>query len=577
MPGKDYINVLYIDLTREDYHYEKRRDLFKYIGGSGVAAKLLDENIKPDLEPFHPDQPIVFAIGPLSFIMPLCTKVVAAFYSPHTREYGESHAGGRLAMALRFNGVDALVITGKAKHPEYLVLDDTVKFKDARAIWGMSVEETGKVLRQHTSGSGVRSSVRIGRAGENLITYACLNVDTYRHFGRLGLGAVFGSKLLKGMVVIGDNREPIPTENSKEYRRVYDSIYNTVIKTDIMSKYHEVGTGVNIMPLNKMNSLPTLNLKTTNYDFADNISGENFAEESLVRKVACSGCPIGCIHIGQFRREFAPGYEFESVNVSYDYELIFSLGSFIGVNGVKEILQLIDVVESEGMDAISTGIALGWAAECFEKGILTLDDTIIPLEFGNTDNFINAIKYISERKNKFYKNLGKGVECASRIYGGEETACHLGGNEMPGYHTGYGSVVGISVGARHSHLDNAGYSLDQSGTSEEEVAKKLFEEEVERNILTSLVICLFARKVYKRDVIIEALTAVGIKMTDDELTDVGRRILKIKYDIKNRLGYNIESIKIPDRFFSTKTLNGVLDRKKAENIMAGYLQLINKL
>ncbi|SEF71865.1 aldehyde:ferredoxin oxidoreductase [Caloramator fervidus] len=577
MLNKDYIRVLYIDLTNEEYRFEERKDLFKYIGGTGVAAKLLEENIKPELDPFDPSQPIIFANGPLSFVMPVCTKVVATFYSPHTREYGESHAGGRLAMAMRFNNIDAIVITGKAKYPKYLVIDDKVLFKDARAMWGLSVEDTGKILRQHTTGSGIRSSLRIGRAGENLVTYAGVNVDTYRHFGRLGLGAVFGSKLLKGIVIIGDESIKIPKENLKKYREVYDSIYDVVTKTDVMEKYHAVGTSINVLPLNEMNSLPSLNLKTTRYEHAEGISGEKFAREVLVRKVACSGCQIGCIHIGQFRRQFDEGYEYETVNVSYDHELVFALGSFVGLKNPEEVLQLIDVVEREGLDAISTGVALGWATEAYNRGIITIDDTLMPLEFGVLPNYMAAVHYIATGKNEFYKDLGKGVAYASKKYGGQDFACHLGGNEMPGYHTGYGSVVGFSVGSRHSHLDNAGYSIDQARPKEEEIVKKIFNEELERNILTSLVACLFARKVYNRETILKALEAVGIQYTNSELTEIAKEILRTKYRIKEKLGYSLDSIKIPKRFFETITLNGKLDQEKAHKMVKEYKAMIEDL
>lgn len=574
MAGRDYINVLYIDLEKEEYKWEKREDLGKYLGGTGVAAKLLDENIKPELDPLDPDQPIVFANGPLSFLMPVCTKVVAAFYSPHTREYGESHAGGRLAMAMKFSDIDAMVIKGKPKQPRYLVIDDKVDFKDARAIWGMSVEETGKVLRQHTSGSGVRSSLRIGRGGENLLTYSCVTVDTYRHFGRLGLGAVFGSKLLKGIVIIGDNSNKIPAEKRKDYRNVYDKIYNTVINTDVMEKYHGVGTAINVVPLNEINALPTLNLTKSKYEYAKEISGESFASQNLVRKVACAGCPIGCIHIGQFRREFDKGYEYETINVSYDHELVFALGSFIGLKKTDDILQLIDMVEKEGLDAITTGIALGWATECYSRGLINPDETLMPLEFGILPNYMAAVRYLAEGKNDFYKALGKGVDYASNKYGGEEFACHLGKNEMAGYHTGYGSVVGSAVGSRHSHLDNGGYSFDQGGVKEEELIKKIYDEEAERNMLTSLVICLFARKVYNKELIVEALNSIGIDISEKELSELGREILKIKYNIKERLGYNLDDIKIPQRFFETKTARGQIESDRAHEMIKQFKKLI---
>jgi len=115
MLGADYIRVLYVDLTKEKVSVEERKDLFHLLGGTGVAAKLLEENMHPELPALHEDQPIVFAIGPLSTIFPVATKTVATFISPLTGEYGESHAGGRSAMAIRNAGYDAIVITGKAR------------------------------------------------------------------------------------------------------------------------------------------------------------------------------------------------------------------------------------------------------------------------------------------------------------------------------------------------------------------------------------------------------------------------------------------------------------------------------
>jgi aldehyde:ferredoxin oxidoreductase len=350
-----------------------------------------------------------------------------------------------------------------------------------------------------------------------------------------------------------------------------------VLNTDVMRKYHEVGTAINVVPLNEMNSLPSLNLKTTRYEHAEKISGESFAEKNLVRKVACAGCPIGCIHIGQFRREFDRGYEYESVNVSYDHELVFALGSFVGLKDTVEVLQLIDVVESEGLDAISTGVALGWATECYKRGIINLDDTLMPFEFGVLSNYMAGVQYIARAKNDFYKALGKGVDYASKKYGGREFACHLGGNEMPGYHTGYGSVVGFAVSSRHSHLDNAGYSIDQAKKDNKDLVKSLLDEEIERNLLTSLVICLFARKVYNRDIIIKALDSVGIKTTNEELTEMAKEILRLKYRIKKKLGYSLDSIKIPERYFETKTLNGKLDRTQAEEMVKEYKEMIDRL
>jgi aldehyde:ferredoxin oxidoreductase len=575
---KDYIRVLYIDMSTEKIKVEQRKDLQEYLGGVGVASKLLEENMRADLEPLDELQPIIFAIGAASTIFPVITKTVAMFISPHTGELGESYAGGRLALTLFMAGYDAVVIKGKSTKPVYITINrNNVEFKDARALWGLSSEDVGGFIRESEPGSGKRSILRIGPAGENGVSYASVCVDTYRHFGRLGLGAVFGSKNLKAITVIGD--KSIPIKNFKDYFKVYQDIYKKTADTEIMAKYHDLGTPINVEPLNDMNALPTMNLQQGNFEHVEAVSGESFAKNNLVRKMACTGCPVGCIHIGQFRRMFDKGYEYESISVGYDYELIFALGTFLGIKTTDEILQLIEIVEQMGMDAMSSGVVLGYATEAYEKKLISTDEAIVPLEFGNSLNYIKAIEYIARGENDFYKALGKGVAFASKIYGGEDFAMNFAGNEMPGYHTGYGTIVGTVVGARHSHLCNAGYSADQTKEDfdKEKVVEALYKEEIERCMLNSLVICLFARKVYDRTTILSALNSIGYQLTDHDLTEIAERIYKTKLRIKKALGFDITKVKLPKRFFETPTLNGILDEKIAYEMIEMYNSKIKEL
>jgi aldehyde:ferredoxin oxidoreductase len=568
---KDYIRVLYIDMNTKKVKVENRKDLQEYLGGVGVASKLLEENMRVDLKPLDEEQPIILAIGAATTIFPVITKTVAMFISPLTGELGESYAGGRLALTLFMAGYDAVVIKGKAAKPVYITIDrSNVEFKDARALWGLSSEDVGGFIRENEPGSGKRSILRVGPAGENKVSYASVCVDTYRHFGRLGLGAVFGSKNLKAMSVIGD--KSIPIKNFKDYFKVYQDIYKRTTDTEIMAKYHDLGTTINVEPLNDMSALPTMNLQQSSFKHVEAVSGETFAKNNLVRKMACTGCPVGCIHIGQFRREFDKGYDYESVSVGYDYELIFALGTFLGIKTSDEILQLIEVVEQMGMDAMSTGVVLGWATEAYDKKLISISETILPLEFGNSVNYIKAIEFIAKVENDFYKALGKGVAAASEIYGGEDFAMSFAKNEMPGYHTGYGTIVGTVVGARHSHLCNGGYSADQTKEdfNKERVVEALYKEEVERCMLNSLIICLFARKVYDRKTILEALNSIGYQLTDSDLTEIAEKIYKTKLRIKDALGFDVTKVKLAKRFFETTTLNGVLDEKIAYEMIELY-------
>ena len=581
MSGENSLRVLYVDLEAEIIRLEMREDLLEFIGGCGVGAKLLEENMKPDLPPLDPVQPIVFAIGPLSYIFPVMTKVAAVFISPLTGEYAESYAAGRLAMSMFLSGFSAIVITGKAKKPAFLSISShDVIFKDARTLWG-SNKGIGRVIRaeQRKSG-GKRSIMRIGTGGENLVSYACVTVDTYRHFGRLGLGAVFGSKHLKAISVVGDLSRPV--RNFNGYFKVYRELYKRCTESDLMKKYHDIGTPINVMPLNEAGALPTKNMRENRFEHADKVSGEVFANEYLIRKLTCVGCPVGCIHIAQVIQEFADhGYEREALAIGYDFELIFALGIFLGIKDPKDVLLLIEEAEKVCLDSMSTGVVLGWATDALKEGIITEKDTIVPLNFGEVDGYIKAVKYIAAGQNEFYKHLGKGSRHAAKMYGGKNYAMQIAGNEMAGYHTGYGSLVGAAVGSRHSHLCNGGYAVDQglkdANINTDEFAEILLKEETERCMLNSLVMCLFARKIYDREIILEALASVGIEMTDDELTEAAKRIYAVKLRVKKALGFELKDVRLPKRFFETPSAHGILDQDTAHEIISKYSEKIAEL
>lgn len=571
MAAKRKIKVLQINLTEGKVESILREDLVPYIGGIGIAAKLFSELVDPAKDPLHPEQPIILANGPMSTIFPVVTKVVAVFRSPLTGEWGESYAGLRLALAMRMSGYQAIVIRGKATRPTYLSISHQgVRFKDASALWGLSVSETGSILRDLERGRGQRSCIRIGPAGEKGVAFANVNVDTYRHFGRHGLGAVFGAKNLKAVVIQGEREEKI--EDYQNYNRVYKAIYDKAVSTDIMEKYHGLGTAINVNGLNNLHGLPTRNLQQSHFEHAEAISGEAFAENSLIRKMACAGCPVGCIHIGLHRREFGPGYDYESKNLSYDHELIFALGSFLGMSSQGKIYELIDAVEELGMDAISAGVLLGWVTEAFAKGIIAEAELGVQPKFDQPAAYLEILQQIVKQPNRLYQVMAQGAYKAANLYGGTEYSLTLGKTEIAGYHTGYLNILGQAVGARHSHLDNAGYAVDQKlkDKSETEKVTALIQEEKWRNVLNCLTICLFAREIYQPDTVIEALAAIGISTTAAELDKLGQTIFEIKSQTRQLLGYHLDKLEFPERFFETPSLTGALAREKMYNFLEIY-------
>ncbi len=568
LPHDPLCRVLTIDLTHRSFQIDERPELLEQgLGGAGVGVQLLRETCPQGADPFGPDNPVILAVGPLVGLFPLASKTVAMFKSPHTGNLGESHAGGRSAVSIRMAGYGAIVIRGQSHRPVYLVIEDRqVRFRDATALWGMSTSFTvGTVLRERETGEGHRSILRIGPAGEKKVTYACVIADTYRHFGRLGLGAIFGSKNLKALVVAGNRT--LPVADAKAYRKVYDGLFHAAVDSELMRKYHNLGTPMNVLPLNELGALPTRNLQQARFEGATEISGETLAQTLLGRRVACTHCPVACIHLAALRLPHPKEpYFYKTSMIGYDYEPIFAVGSLLGISSSTGILQLMEEVENQGLDVMSTGVALAWATEALERGLISQRETDgLHLAFGDPAAYCEAIPRLVRQPTPFYRALARGVDHAASVYGGEAFALAFGANETPGYHTGPAAVLGFLTGARHSHLDSAGYSLDQKATgggdslTEAQIVEELLSEERWRQVLSSLVVCFFARGLYTPQVVADALNTIGIETTPKRLASLGREILDAKHAYKAQEGFDAASLRIPARTLETESPLGKLD------------------
>jgi aldehyde:ferredoxin oxidoreductase len=571
MINEEAFRVMVVDLAEGRGRVESFEDPRRLLGGSGLSAGLFSSYGRIDEPADHPEQPLIFAIGPLTGYFPLMSKTVLGFKSPYNRQYAESHAGGRLALALRFAGYDALVVVGRAARPSCLVVGDrTLEIINVDYLWGRDVITSGKLLRSiHKTESGRRSILRIGPAGEHGAAFASINVDTYRHFGRLGGGAVMGGKNLKAIIVLGDGSAPIP--KGKDYPKLYESIFKDVTQSASMTKYHDLGTPANLLPLNELHSIPWRNLQATNDDATQSISGERFAEQLLLRKTACSGCPVGCIHVGLLREKFAAGHEYLYRQVSYDYEPIFAAGSMLGMTRPEEILLLLDEMERQGLDVMSTGVALAWATEALDRGIVSERETLEPLKFGAAEAYRGAIVRLANRENDFYDLLARGTAAAAAEYGGDDFACVLG-QEMAGYATGEVFFVSQAFGFRHSHLDTAGYGFDQKEHDKDpgKAVEYLKEEERLRIGLTCMVSCLFARKVYSEDRLEEALASIGYPNLAQGLRSRSADVRALRWRLKSLTGFDPSKVTIPKRFKEVRTWKGPIDEAFLKELSVEY-------
>jgi aldehyde:ferredoxin oxidoreductase len=432
------------------------------------------------------------------------------------------------------------------------------------------------MLRGMFKGAGHRSILRIGPAGETGSAMACINVDSYRHFGRLGGGAVMGNKNLKGIVINGDGSFAL--DGSKEYPKLFQDVHTKLTDTDMMSKYHDIGTPINMAVLNQVKMLPIRNLQRTTDPSINNITGEKFAELALLRNAACAGCPVGCIHIGFVRERFEKENQYLYRQVSYDHEPIFAVGSMLSVENCFAVLSMIDVAEKVGLDIMSAGVALAWATEATEKGIISEKETIIRLAFGDSEAYKQAIRHLGEGKNDFYRLLAQGTLKAAERYGGKDFACVLG-QEMAGYATGEVYFASQALGLRHSHLDSGGYSYDQKekGKDPAKAVDFLVKDEQGRVLLTSMVACLFARGVYTDALLADCLKSVGYATLADSLGAVSKNIQKLRWQARVATGYRLEEVTIPKRFLEITTGKGTMDEKYLASLKEQYAMAIRDL
>jgi len=574
---RDYFRVMVVNLTTGKTSIIERLGRSEYLGGSGLAAKLFEEFGHMDRDWDDPEQPVIFAIGPLTGYFPLMSKTCCAFRSPYHNQYTESYAGGKSALSLRFADLDALVIIGKAKRLTALCVGSRrVETRDIEYMRGFDALHTGRVLRKMFPGSGRRSILRIGPGGENLSAYACINVDTYRHFGRMGGGTAMGVKNLKAICILGDRGFALP--EGKAYSKLYKDIFKQLTTTEMMAKYHGLGTAVNINPLNELKSLPWKNMQQTSSPEAEKISGERFADDSLLRNAACAGCPVGCIHVGFVREQFQTNNQYLYRQVGYDYEPIFACGGMLEVTDTGEVLRILDVIEKEGLDNMSSGVALAWATEALEKGVISEKETVVKLAWGDAETYMQAVELISCPPNDFYKLLAQGTLKCAEQYGGKDFACVLG-QEMAGYATGEVFFVSEALGFRHAHLDSGGYSWDQKHEDQDVEAALdfLINDARDRIVLNCMVGCLFSRGVYNDDLLAAAMESVGYGGLNIKMAEIGERVQKLRWRLRLGMGYAPNKVKIPKRYSEVTTWKGPIDTDYMEALRTGYAARIMDL
>lgn len=395
----------------------------KFLGGRGLGEKILMDEVDPKVDALSPQNKLIIATGPLSGTpTPTGGRYMVITKSPLTGTIASSNSGGRWGAELKFAGYDLLIVEDKADSPVYIdIQDDKVEIKDASHLWGKVTSEVNSLLREEI---GEKAKIlNIGPAGEKLSNIAAVMNDVDRAAGRSGVGAVMGSKNLKAITVRGTGK--VPVYNPELLKEVVSRVNKKIRENGVTGQgLPTYGTAVLVNIINENGVLPTNNFQYSQFEKAEDISGETLAEKYLVKKVGCYGCPIACGRWCKVDGEELAGPE---------YETIWGYGSDCGVSDMKGIIKANELCNEMGLDTISASTTIAAAMELYQKGLIAEDDVNgVPLTWGNTEAIIEWTKRMGLREG-FGDKLAEGSYRLGEMYGAPEVSMSVKKQEIPAY------------------------------------------------------------------------------------------------------------------------------------------------
>ncbi|UCD44929.1 MAG: aldehyde ferredoxin oxidoreductase family protein [Candidatus Bathyarchaeota archaeon] len=513
--------LLRVDLTKGKTVVQDFSDEFarKFVGGRGFAVKLLWDELKPGTDPLSPENMLIFATGPLTgFVIPNSGKMVVASKSPLTGGYGDGNLGTHASPNLRKAGLDAVVVTGKAQKPSYLLIEnDTHEIRDAADLWGLDSYKAEAALKmEHGAASG---ALLIGPSGENMARIATVVSQEGRAGGRPGMGAVMGSKNLKALVIHGTKE--LPAQEPGKLKGLGQKGFQDILVKDNYKFWKRQGTMATVEWCQEANTLPTWNFKEGVFDCAPDIDG-NTMEEMTIKQRGCPNCNMICGNVIK---------DTEGRESELDYENVVMLGSNIGVGDLKQVGTLNRMCDELGLDTIGAGSCIAFAMEAAEKKLIDLD--ISWGDFEGAKGLLEDMAYMrglgathGMGTKKAADKIRKGAaDFAMQVKGLECSAydCHL----CPGMALSFGTSP---IGAHHKDAWVISWEIS-TGRREHydaDKADKVIEfQRIRGGMFESLVACRFPwiELGYELDYYpgyFEAAT--GVKTTLDEMWALGDRI-----------------------------------------------------
>ncbi|MDH4264352.1 MAG: aldehyde ferredoxin oxidoreductase family protein [Deltaproteobacteria bacterium] len=431
MKAEEYKNIiLRVDLTRKNFEREEidRSKIIKFLGGRGLGAKILFDELEPSTDPLSPANKLIFHAGPMIGTgAPFCPKFCVETKSPLTGTILMSLAGGFFGARLRYSGYDGLIFEGRADEPVYLWINDgQVEFRNASHLLGKFTDACQEMIRKELGGDKQIQIACTGPAGEKAVRFASI-ISGYRAVGRGGAGVVMASKNLKAIAVSGTRQVPIVQRGA--FRELQTAIRKKARGVEKLALFGKFGTPRNQLIVNERGLFPTRNYQGGVFEEINEVSHIK-QQERVIRKTTCHDCPVAC---GNLTKARAPYKDFETEGP--EYETFWAFGAQCGNSNIDAIIAADRLCDQFGMDTISTGNSIGFAMECAERGLLSKADLGgLDLKFGNHQAMVEMVRRIGNRQG-LGDLLAEGTRRAAEKIGRSSIyfAMQVKGMEIPAY------------------------------------------------------------------------------------------------------------------------------------------------
>ena len=584
--GGYFFRILRVDLS-EGKTTVKRFDndfALNYIGGRGFGIKILWDHLRKheNVDPLGPDNIVVIAPGPMTgCYLPSSGKNSFMTISPATGLYGDSSVGGSFGTEIRQAGYDAIVITGRAPELSYLFVDeDIVRIVPFPEIAGKSALETEGMIKENVGDVSIRVAT-IGPAGENLVKFACINSDWGRNAGRVGVGAVLGSKNLKAIVVRG--AKDIPVHDMKRLMELSQKDFRELRSHPLFEFWQRQGLCSVVEYANDVGILPTHNFRDGTFKEAESLGGYEMEAKNKIGDTACMSCPMSCGNVCLVKNGKYTGTVVEGP----EYETTAMFGSNLGVKNFDMVIRANYMCDELGIDTISTGNLIGAVIEAYELGMISLDDLDgTNISWGNEEAILSLIEKIANREGigniladgskallERWPEMGK---ILSQVKGLEQSAYDCRGAISMAL--AYGTS---DIGAHHARAWTVARELEMG--SDWPLSRKadlVIYHQTVRPLFDMLGVCRlpWIELGFSEDHYVEYYKAItGIGTTMEELSEKAGVLYDLTRLINIRLGATRKDDYPPERAFNTPVKTGPLagkctDREEYEKILDLYYE-----